>query len=296
MVIGDLEQRTLPERALPVPCLEGLVNHADCIDLLRELPTGSVQCVFADPPFNLGKKYNSYNDRLPLDDYLDWTEAWLSEAVRVLADDGTLFVYNIPRLLTKTAQIADKYAYFRHWISWNSAGRPLGRSLLPTHYGILYYTKSAGDFKFYDVRSPHKKCRSCDDFLKDYGGKKHLRHPFGSLVGDVWDDIHRVRHSHKRIENHPCQLPPHLIERLLLISTDPDDRVVDLFAGGGSAGVAARQLGRRYIGCDTDAKYVALANEKIAQSTAQKIGDVFVSKHLNKVVSIRDVDLKAAEL
>lgn len=271
---------------------EGKVSCGDCLEILERIPANSVQCVFADPPFNLGKKYNSYKDKLPVETYFDWTEQWIKGAMRVLKEDGSLFIYNIPRMLIRTSQIAQDYAYFRHWISWNSPGRPLGKSLIPSHYGILYYTKSERGSKFFDVRAPHKSCRKCHEFLKDYGGKEHLRHPFGYLIGDVWDDIHRVRHSQKRIKGHPCQLPPHLIERLLLISTDPSDLVVDLFAGGGSAGVAAKNLGRRYIGCEKDAGYADMANEHIQRAQPQKQGDAFVSKHLGKLVSVRNVDLE----
>lgn len=269
----------------------GVVSHADCIKVMESIPDESVQCVFADPPFNLNKKYNSYKDNMLENDYFLWTEEWISEAFRVLAADGSLFVYNIPKRLTKTANICDKYGFFRHWISWQSLGKPLGKSLLPTHYGILYYTKQERGFKFYNVRTPHKKCRKCNQYLKDYGGKQHLRHKFGYLVGDVWDDIHRVRHSQKRIENHPCQLPPHLIERLLLMATDPGDLCLDLFAGGGSAGVAAKQVGRDYIGCELDEKYVILANNKISDANPQIAGSAYVSNHLGKIISIRDCDI-----
>lgn len=82
----------------------------------------------------------------------------------------------------------------------------------------------------------------------------------------------------------------------MLISTDPDDLVVDLFSGAGSAGVAAKQMGRRYIGCDIDAEYVLTANAEIVRAEAQKTGDVFMSTHLGKVVSVRDVDIDAGGL
>ena len=223
------------------------VSHMDCIELLRKLPDESVQMVFADPPFNLNKKYLSYKDRVSHDEYWNWTREWLVESFRVLRSDGTMFFYNIPRMLVYAVEILNDLGRFRHWIAWNSVGKPLGKTLQPSHYGILFYSKS-DDVKFYDVRSPHKTCRKCKAYLKDYGGKEHLRHNFGTLISDTWDDIHRVRHSSKRIQDHPCQLPVHLIERLMLMSTDESDVVVDLFCGGGSAAVAAKHLNRKYIG------------------------------------------------
>lgn len=271
----------------------GKVHRMDCVDLLRSLPAGSVQMIFADPPFNLNKKYNSYSDDMAFHDYMAWTKTWLAECSRVLADDGSIFVYNIPKLLTHTAPILNKLLHFRHWIAWNSNGQPLGKTLQPAHYGILYYTKSRHS-KFYDVRAPHAKCRKCQNYLKDYGGKAHLRHPFGYQVSDVWSDIHRVRHNHKRIKNHPCQLPVHLIERMLLLTTDAGDVVFDPFCGGGSAAVAAKQMGRQYIGCDIDSEYVGVANEKYQEASPSltKHG-VYVSMHLGKIASLRDVDVGA---
>ena len=135
-------------------------------------------------------------------------------------------------------------------------------------------------------------CRSCREYLKDYGGKKHLRHEFGYLVSDVWDDIHRVRHNCRRIEAHPCQLPVPLVERMILMSTDENDIVFDPFAGSGTAAVAAKQLGRRYIGTEIDEAYCLAIKEKLEKARRVKSDGVYVSSYLGRTVSVRDVDLK----
>ena len=266
------------------------VVNSDCIEMMQSLPNGSAQLVFADPPFNLDKKYRSYKDNLPFDKYMEWTEKWIIAALDVLRDDGTLLLYNIPKLLTYTTSILNDKAEFRHWIAWNSGGKPLGKTLQPAHYGILFYTKTRGS-KFYDVRAPHKACRKCHTFVKDYGGKEYLRHPFGYQISDVWDDIHRVRHSSKRIDQHPCQLPVHLIERLILMTTDAGDLVIDPFCGGGSGAVAAKQMGRNYIGAEIDAYYQEASQEKMDAARPTMIGGAYVSLHLGKIVSIRDRDI-----
>ena len=269
----------------------GKVHPVDCVELMRSMPANSVQMIFADPPFNLNKKYNSYKDNLEFSDYMEWTKSWIAESCRLLKDDGSLFIYNIPKLLVYTAPILNENLEFRHWIAWNSNGRPLGKTLQPAHYGILFYTKTRNS-KFYDVRAPHLKCRKCGTHLKDYGGKERLRHPVGYQVSDVWNDIHRTRHNCRRIKNHPCQLPVHLIERLILMTTDENDAVLDPFCGGGSAAVAAKQMGRRYIGCDVDEEYASAANEKLARAKSAKgINGEYVSIYLGAVISIRDVDV-----
>jgi site-specific DNA-methyltransferase (adenine-specific) len=125
--------------------------------------------------------------------------------------------------------------------------------------------------------------------LKDYGGKKSLMHPFGPLVSDVWTDIHRIRHKIRRDE-HPCQLPEPLLERLILMCTDEGDIVLDPFVGTGTTAVAAKKLGRRFIAIDLDPKYVAIAQRKLERVQPTKIGDCYVSIYLGRVVTIRDKD------
>ena len=267
------------------------VINSDCIDVMDSLPERSAQLVFADPPFNLNKNYNSYKDNIPFDEYFEWTRKWIESSLRILRDDGSLLIYNIPRLLIHTTSILNELAHFRHWIAWNSTGKPLGKTLQPAHYGILFYTKTKQS-KFFDVRAPHKTCRKCKSFLKDYGGKEHLRHPFGYQISDVWDDIHRIRHASKRIESHPCQLPVHLIERAILMSTDPGDLVFDPFCGGGSGAVAAKQLGRDFIGAEIDPHYRDVSQAKLNDAKPTTLDGVYASFHLQKVVSIRDCDIQ----
>lgn len=262
---------------------------SDCLEVLHQIPDNSVDTCFADPPFNLKKKYTSYKDTKGLKDYLTWCETWLSELVRVTKPEGSIFVHNIPKWLTYFAAHLNQIAFFRHWISWDSMSVPLGKTLLPAHYGILYYTKQQKGFKFYDVRIPHKKCRICGEYLKDYGGKKAQMHPFGTLASDVWTDIHRIRHN-KRRDEHPCQLPIHLLERIVLMSSDPGDIILDPFVGTGTTAIAAKRLGRRFIGIDLDPTYARIATEKVAREKPSVCNGKYVSIYLNQVVSIREID------
>jgi site-specific DNA-methyltransferase (adenine-specific) len=168
---------------------------------------------------------------------------------------------------------------------------PIGKTLMPAHYGIIFYTKSPRNFKFYEVRAPHKRCRLCKGFLKDWGGKKDQMHPFGYLVSDVWTDIHRIKHS-KRRDEHPCQLPIHLLERIILMSSDAGDVVLDPFLGTGTTAIAARKLGRHYIGIELDERYEEIARRKLLDVAKSKHKRVYVSRYLGKVQTIRDVDAK----
>lgn len=266
------------------------ILNGDSIELFKEIPDNSIDITFADPPFNLKKKYNGYKDSLEFEEYLEWCELWIKEMVRVTKPTGSIFIHNIPKWLTYYSSILNKYATFRHWISWDAPSSPMGKSLQPSHYGILYYVKDIKHTKFYELRYPHKRCRKCGYLLKDYGGKKQGLHPFGPLLSDVWTDIHRIKHNKYRDE-HPCQLPIHLLERIILMSTDNSDIVLDPFMGTGTTAIASKRLGRNYIGFELDNKYVSIANDKLKyEQSNSKLGEFWVSFFLKDIISLRNVD------
>ena len=273
--------------------LSNLINQiveGDAIEVMKDIPSSSIDITFADPPFNLNKSYEHYEDDKETKDYLNWCKEWLTQMVRITKPTGSIFVHNIPKWLTYFASHLNEMAYFRHWIAWDAMGAPLGKTLLPNHYGILWYVKSK-EFKFYDIRMPHSRCRECKAILKDYGGKKELIHPFGTLISDMWTDIYRIRHK-KRRDEHPCQLPIHLLERLILITTDENDIVLDPFVGTGTTAIAAKRLGRKFIGIDIDPEYVAISREKLEGVMPILVNGCYISMFLDRVVTIRDKDYK----
>jgi len=271
--------------------LEQLTNkilHGDCLELFKQIPDNTIDVTFADPPFNLKKKYNSHKDSLAIQDYLIWCDKWLAEMVRVTKPTGSIFLHNIPKWLTFYAASLNRIADFKHWISWDAPTAPMGKSLQPSHYGILYYAKDSKQNKFYELRHPHKRCRKCGYLHKDYGGKKAGLHPFGPLVSDVWTDIYRVKHNKYR-DVHPCQLPIHLLERIILMSTDEGDIVLDPFSGTGTTAISAKRLGRKYIGFELDKEYVEISQNKLDQeSSDSKLVGTWVSFFLDNAVTIRD--------
>ena len=270
---------------------ENLINkviQGDCLEVMRKIPDNSAAVTFADPPFNLKKKYKSYYDKHEVEEYLSWCKEWLNEIVRITKPTGSIFVHNIPKWLIYFGSYLNEIAIFRHWIAWDAMGAPLGKTLLPNHYGILYYVKS-DEFKFYDIRILHKRCRFCHYILQDYGGKKSQMHQFGPLTSDVWTDIHRIRHK-KRRDEHPCQLPIHLLERLLLMSSDEGDIIFDPFMGTGTTAIAAKKLGRKFMGIDIDTTYVEMTNKKLEQVQPTVINGCYASIFLDDTVTIRDKD------
>jgi site-specific DNA-methyltransferase (adenine-specific) len=109
-------------------------------------------------------------------------------------------------------------------------------------------------------------------------------------VSDEWTDIHRVKHNKYRDE-HPCQLPLHLLERIILMSTDAGDIVLDPFSGTGTTALAAKRLGRNFIGLELDEEYAQISESKLKQEKPDsKLGEVWVSFFLDEIVTIRNLD------
>ncbi|HED07081.1 MAG TPA: site-specific DNA-methyltransferase [Ignavibacteria bacterium] len=266
------------------------IIQGDCLELFKRIPDNSIDMTFADPPFNLKKNYKSYKDSLEFQEYLNWCHQWISEMVRVTKPTGTIFLHNIPKWLTYYASFLNEIAFFKHWISWDASTSPMGKSLQPAHYGILFYGKEQKGTKINELRCQHKRDRKQGYLIKDYGGKKDKLHPFGPLISDVWKDIHRIKHNKNR-DAHPCQLPIHLLDRLILLSTDENDIVLDPFIGTGTTAISAKRLGRNYIGFELDPFYVNIAKEKLLKTESNfKLGKSWVSFYLNEVITLRNKD------
>jgi site-specific DNA-methyltransferase (adenine-specific) len=269
----------------------GQLYQGDCLPFLASLPDSSVDMVFADPPFNLGKNYGKgITDQLKADEYLEWSRKWLSEAVRVLKDGGAIFVFNLPRwLIDYGAFLAGCGLQFRHWIAMRMPkAYPRGQRLSPAHYGCLYYTKGPPRV-FNRIYVPIPVCRHCGGEIRDYGGHRKALNDKGLNLMDVvdspedawveversraeerlwadaedlWDDIPPVRHG-KHKNRGANELAPILIERLIALSTNRGDLVLDPFGGSGTTYYAAEKLGRRWLGIelgDTGAAVKRLQN------------------------------------
>lgn len=244
-----------------------VVRNGDAVEILNHYPDNSVDLVFADPPYNLDKEYNLYDDEKEGDAYLDWCNAWLQEYIRILKPNGSLYLLNLPRWTMHHAAFLSRYLYFQNWIVWNALSEPRGK-LMPAHYGLLFYTKSPTDFTFnYDqVKEVEPRCyclrSSCIRKRKNDGADEK------DLLTDIWSDIHRLKHRRDR-DYHPCQLPDEIMERIIRLSTNEGDIVLDALVGAGTTAVIAARLGRRYVAIDIDDKYVQITKDKLAQVELQ---------------------------
>ncbi len=231
----------------------GLLYETDCMNLFAALKDEVVDCVFADPPFNLGKDYGNGNfkDSLEAKDYLKWCYSWLDESIRILKPGAALFVYILPQWGYRFASyLEDRKMLFRHWIALSMKGTfPRGHKLYPAHYGLLYFTKGTPK-TFNRVRLPIPKCRHCGKDIKDYGGHRKYLNPLGLNLTDFWDDTAPARHSKFKARWHINELKPMIPGRCIEISTNVRDIVLDPFGGGGSTYEAAQDRQRYWLGSE----------------------------------------------
>ncbi len=240
-----------------------VVHHGDAVKILKQYPDNSIDLVFADPPYNLDKAYHVYDDEQADEEYIKWCNAWLWEYVRILKPTGSLYVLNLPRWTMYHATFLNRYLYFQNWIVWDALSEPRGK-LMPAHYGLLFYTKHPTDFTFnYDEvgqLDARYYCLRASCIRKRKAAGVDDKMP----LTDIWWDIHRIKHRRDR-DYHPCQLPEALMERIIRLSTNKGDIVLDALCGTGTTPVVAVRLGRRYVAIDIDENYVRITREKIAE-------------------------------
>jgi adenine-specific DNA-methyltransferase len=244
------------------------VFRGDCLDLLRQIPDGSVQLVVTSPPYNIGK---SYEKRTSLKSYLEQQRRVISECVRVLGPEGNLcwqvgnFVDRgsiVPLDIVLYPVFADLGLQMRNRIVWRfEHGLHCSRRLSGRYETICWYSRS--DSYYFDadpIRVPQK-----------YPGKKYFKgpkagqlscNPLGKNPGDVWE-IPNVKNNHVEKTDHPCQFPVELVERLVLSLSRPGDLVLDPYLGVGSTCIAAIRHGRRGAGAEIDPGYAETATERV---------------------------------
>lgn len=257
---------TTQKKAADLPLNQ--IIAGDCIEVMRSLPEGSVDLIFADPPYNLqlrGDLHRPDNSKVDaVDDHWDqfdsfkaydqFTKDWLAAARRLLKPNGAIWVigsyHNVFRL---GAELQNQGFWILNDVVWRKSN-PMpnfrGKRLTNAHETLIWASKSeAGKYTF------------------NYEALKALNE--GVQMRSDW--VIPLCTGHERIKDeagdkaHPTQKPEALLHRVILGTTNPGDVVLDPFFGTGTTGAVAKMLGREFIGIEREATYREAAGKRIAK-------------------------------
>lgn len=260
--------------------IDSRLINGDALIELRNLPENSVDFCFADPPYNLAKHYDTWDDAIDVRDYLMWCNNWLDELARVLKPGCTCAVLNIPIFAIQHFRHMKRNLVFQSWITWEGLGLPV-RMIMPAHYAIVTFSKGnprplPGLVK--DSATPLEigaLTTLRENFCVRQSCVKNRQLVIGidrEPITDLWWDIHRLKHNSRRVD-HPCQLPPALMRRLIALYTNENEVVLDPLNGAGTTTLCADALSRRYIGIENSDKYHEIAEAR--HNTLHRGGDPF---------------------
>jgi DNA modification methylase len=238
----------------------------DCIEILSEAEEPFADLIFADPPFNIGYKYDKYHDKVEKNNYIEWTKDWMEACKKVLKPHGSFYVAIGDDYAANVKVLADEMGLImRNWIIWHyTFGQQTKDKFARSHTHIFYFVKDKKNFTFNDfaVRVPSDRQLIYDD---------KRANPVGKMPNDVWDEFSRVCGTFKERQGwHPCQMPENLLKRIITVSSNPCDCVLDPFSGSGTTAAAAYKLGRNYVGIEMSEEYVKSATIRLEQIKKQK--------------------------
>ena len=274
----------------------------DMMEVAKSLADGSAQCVIVDPLYNIGKDFGNDSDKQEMETYLAWCEEWMEECYRILAPNGTMFVYGFSEILALILARVPQHIN-RRWLVWHYTNKNAANASFwqRSHESILALWKKEKVFNKDLVREPYT-----ESFLKNAAGKKRAGTPsrFGSGVETVYNahakgalprDVIKVaalaggagakervfycktcdelkkgtkqrnpcRDAKHDLTIHDTQKPMELSVKLLESCKQETGLVFVPFAGTGSECLAALQLGLPFIAADLNEDYVQLTNARL---------------------------------
>jgi len=242
--------------------------------VLGKIDTAFAELIFADPPFNIGYKYDKYYDKVKSKNYIAWTKEWMAACKKVLKPNGSFYIAIGDDYAANVKIIADEIGLFlRNWIIWHyTFGQQTKNKFARSHTHIFYFVNDKKNFTFndYAVRVPSDRQLIYND---------RRANPAGKLPDDVWCEYPRVCGTFKeRAGWHPCQMPESLLTRIIATSSNPGECVLDPFSGSGTTAAAAKQLGRNYTGIEISEEYVRQTERRLEELKKEKSGHLSALK------------------
>ncbi len=246
------------------------IIFGDALEALRtQIADSSVDLIFADPPYNIGKNFNGHLDKWDKDeDYLAWCYEWLDLCVQKLKPNGSFYVMTSTQFmpyfdiyLRKKLTILSRVIW-----SYDSSGVQAKNYYGSMYEPILFCTKDRNNYTFNTEEILVEAKTGAKRKLIDY--RKAIPTVYNSekVPGNVWD-FARVRYRMDEYENHPTQKPIALLERIIKASSNKGDTVLDPFSGTFTTCFVANQLGRKSIGIDLQEDYIKIGLRRLGLAT-----------------------------
>ena len=259
----------------------------DNLHVMRQLPSESVDLIYIDPPFFSNRVYNviwgddheerSFSDIWEggLDGYLIWLNARLYEMKRLLKPTGSIYVHcdwHASHYIKVEIDKVFGYDSFRNEIVWSYSGGGTPKTDYPRKHDVILRYCRGDAFTFHREYKPYKENTQQVGKHSTLSGGHDIPLDRGTPVTDCWTDIRTVTGWSPERVGYPTQKPEALLERIIRASSNPGDIVLDAFTGGGggTTGVVAQRLGRRWILCDQSRVAIAVTAERLKAEVRER--------------------------
>ena len=254
------------------------IYNMDNLELLKQLPSESIDLIYCDILYNTGKKFKDYNDNLGTPQQaIGWYKPRLIEMRRVLKDTGSIYLqcdYRLVHYLKVEMDNIFGVNNFRNEIIWHYQNFYKAKTFKTVHDNILYYSKTLKyvyNPQYLYPDNPDRYNRE-DDIGKYFTNGRGDKCYYGKNLKcpDVWSylkekEFHVLNSQAKERVGYDTQKPKFLLERIIKTSSNEDDVVADFFCGSGTSLVVAKELGRNYIGCDINPRAVEITNQRLEE-------------------------------
>lgn len=242
------------------------IYWGDALQVLDEcIPSGSIDLIFADPPYNIGKDFEGFQDKWASEeDYLEWCYRWLSLCLDKLKPEGSLY------LMASTQCMPYFDIYLRNRLSvlsriawhYDSSGVQAKNYYGSVYEPVLFCVKDKKRYTFNSDEILVEARTGAQRKLIDYRKKEPTPYNCSKVPGNVWT-FPRVRYRMSEYEEHPSQKPEVLLERIIKASSNPGDTVLDPFSGTFTTSAVGQKLERYTIGIELQEKYVQVGLRRL---------------------------------
>lgn len=241
----------------------------DATEMLSSLDDESIDLIFADPPYNIGKNFGKCKDKWKNEEeYIKWCYTWLNLCIKKLKRDGSMYVMTSTQAMPYIDIHMRKSMYVMGRIIWNydSSGVQAQNYFGSMYEPILFCVKDKSHYTFNAQDIMVEAKTGAKRKLIDY--RKNPPQPYSSekVPGNVWH-FPRVRYRMEEYENHPTQKPVALLERIIKASSNKGDTIADPFGGTFTTAYVAKQLGRKVISCDIEKEYIKIGLRRLELAT-----------------------------